>query len=91
MNKNGNCDGNSSPSYRKIYSGNCDTNGYINLISTHECAQASGSLVQYNEINSTIPEGCVGNNNGNWSFRASTNSYTIEDASSYVSEMFCKE
>ena len=61
VNKNSSCDGNSTPNFRQIYSGTCESNGFSNLISSHECAQACGMVEP--TFSQGDPPGCFNYNN----------------------------
>ena len=57
--QNSNCKGyqNLMPNYVEIYSGNCESNGFNNLLSAHECSQATGSIMLRGDTDQR-PTGC---------------------------------
>ncbi|MDP6464001.1 MAG: hypothetical protein QF832_18345 [SAR324 cluster bacterium] len=76
------------PNFISITSGNCDTNGYNNLISLHECSQATGGTVRSLHGQVDI-YGCAEGTTWN-DFNSHPNSSTIEDKS-WIDAMWCKE
>ena len=90
VNVSNTCNGyqNLIPNFIKITSGNCDTNGYNNLISLHECSQATGGTVRSLHGQVDI-YGCAEGTTWN-DFNSHPNSSTIEDKS-WIDAMWCKE
>ncbi len=78
----------STTNFIKITSGNCTTNGYSDLISRHECSQATGGTVRSLHTQDDI-FGCAEGTTWN-DFNSYTNSLTIENIS-WIDAMWCKE
>ena len=78
----------SNPSFVKITAGNCESNGYQNLFSPHECSQASGGMV------SAVPNGAqvtgcyYSTSTTKWNFNSVVNSDTL---GSGFDEAWCRE
>ncbi|MBP43411.1 MAG: hypothetical protein CL925_03320 [Deltaproteobacteria bacterium] len=47
------------PNYREIYSGTCESSGFNNLISAHECSQAGSQLANTIDEDGFVPKGCI--------------------------------
>ena len=79
------------PEFRSINSGNCETYGYRNLISPHECSQATGDSVIILSGQGEI-YGCSERNNNSRGFEFSSlkNNDTIEDHPGVI-KLWCKE
>ena len=79
------------PEFRTINSGNCETYGYRNLISPHECSQATGDSVTILSGQGEI-YGCSERNNNSRGFEFSSlkNNDTIEDHPGVI-KLWCKE
>jgi hypothetical protein len=79
----------SNPSFVKITAGNCESNGYQNLISPHECAQVAGGMLEAISSSSFVTGCYYRPNNTNWYFNSFVNS---ESASAlYSLEVWCKQ
>ena len=59
--KNSKCNGyqNLIPNYREIHSGTCESSGFNNLISAHECSQAGSQLANTIDEDGFVPKGCI--------------------------------
>ncbi|MEC8186302.1 MAG: hypothetical protein VX208_14560, partial [SAR324 cluster bacterium] len=83
------CNGyqNLTPNFVKITSGNCESNGYNNLTSPHECSQAIGSIVRAIHDGADTYGCAEGTDN---TFNSQQTSWRVEDKS-WVNAMWCKE
>jgi len=86
------CNGyqNLMPNFIKITSGNCESNGYNNLLSPHECAQATNKIVTI-ENETSYPSGCqLTNQSTILRFNTQNNTRTM-DTDAEITEMWCKQ
>ena len=90
VSQNNTCDGyvNFAPEYRSINSGTCESNGYQNLISAHECSQASNELADIREEGGS-PKGCFVMN-GQSMFN-SYDSSTAQIGENNIQSAWCKQ
>ena len=79
------------PNFQKIFSSTCESNGYQNLISAHECSIASNEIVGIFSL-TTQPIGCFYHSDWDrWTYNTHTGSTFTMDQSNSMTEMFCKE
>ena len=90
VNLSSTCNGyqNLMPNFRQIFSGTCESNGYQNLISAHECTQASNELADIREEGGS-PKGCFVMN-GQSMFN-SYDSSTAQIGENNIQSAWCKQ
>ena len=77
-------------SFLSLVSSDGQSNGYQKLLSEHECASASNSIIN-NIFESGAPTGCYKDSRTDiWAFNPNNTDQTIDNDWT-VSEMFCKE